>query len=130
MSVIEVPEVGTVHGGARKDAGRNGREHAAGVGERLGIGTVQRGDLIAAGGVGHDTERAADLVGQLGNSIEFCVALDLNADENKIPNNKTRPGAASVDAVPMGLAAILDDESDYLAGKVDMFRSLLDVVED
>jgi hypothetical protein len=60
--VVQVAKIWAVDGGTGKDAGRNGGERAAGVGQRVGIGFVQGDNLIAAGGIIYHFERAADLV--------------------------------------------------------------------
>ena len=37
-------------------------------------------DFVAAGGVGHDTIRTTDSVGELGDAALVCIALDLGTD--------------------------------------------------
>jgi hypothetical protein len=90
VAVIEVAEIRAVNGLAREDASGNRGEHMAGVRERRGIRGVQRDNLVAAGRVRCNTEGATDLVGELSHSIEFSVALNLNPDENKVANSKSR----------------------------------------
>ena len=38
-------------------------------------------DFVAAGRMGDDTIGTMDLVGELGNTVLVCIALDLNAEE-------------------------------------------------
>jgi hypothetical protein len=48
----------------------------------IGVRLVQRDDFVTASRVGYDTERAMDLVGELGNTVEFSVAVNLDTNED------------------------------------------------
>jgi hypothetical protein len=80
---------------------------------------VHGNKLIATGGVGDDTKRSTDLIGELGHSIEFCVALDLNSGKDQVTNIKGGPRAASVDTVTVSLATVSNNKGDDLTGKID-----------
>ncbi len=58
------------------------------VGERVRIGQVEWNDLAATSRVGDDAEGATDLVRELGDTVEFGVALDLNANKDKVVEGK------------------------------------------
>jgi hypothetical protein len=62
VTVIEIAEVRAVDRGARKDTGRNRREHVTRIRKRVGIRWMQGDDLIAAGRFRHDSEGATDLI--------------------------------------------------------------------
>jgi hypothetical protein len=49
---------------------------------------MHRHDFVAAGGVGNNAIWAADLVRELGDTVEFGVALDLNANKDKVVEGK------------------------------------------
>ena len=67
------------------------------------------------------------MVREFGDTVEFGVALNLDADENEIANGKVGPGATGVDAVTMSLATIGNNESHDFLCKVDMSGGLRDV---
>ena len=49
---------------------------------------MHRHDFVATGGVGNNAIWAADLVRELGDTVEFGVALDLNANKDKVVEGK------------------------------------------
>jgi hypothetical protein len=102
----------------------------AGVREWIRIGLVKRDDFVATGRMGDDTEGATDLVREFGDATEFCIALNLDTNEHEVAGNEAGCGATFVDTIPVGLATILDDKGDDLAGEIDMLGCVLDVVKD
>jgi hypothetical protein len=46
-------------------------------------------DLVAACSVRDDTEEPTDMVGKLGDAADLSVALDLDADQDKVARGKT-----------------------------------------
>jgi hypothetical protein len=52
---------------------------------------------------------ATNLTGELGNSVEFSVALDLNTNKDKVVGSKGGSGATCIDTVAVSLAAVFDD---------------------
>jgi hypothetical protein len=90
---------------------------------------MHRHDFVAAGGVGNNAIWAADLVRELGDTVEFGVALDLNANKDKVVEGKDGRWTTFIDAVTMSLTAIFDDESNDLTGEIHMAAGVFDVVE-
>jgi hypothetical protein len=76
--------------------------------------------------------RATDLIGRLGNAVEFSVALDLDTNEDEVVDSKIWSRATSIDRVAMSLTTIFDYdyESKNFTGKVYMAASVLDAFED
>jgi hypothetical protein len=96
----------------------------------IGVGLVQRDDSVTASGVRDDTERATDLVGELGDTVEVSVALNLDTNKDEIPGKEAGSGSTFVDAITVRLTTIFDNKGDDLAGEVDMLSSVLDIGED
>jgi hypothetical protein len=84
--------------------------------------------LVATSGVGDDTEWASDLVGKLGNAVEFCAALDLDTNKDKIAWNKAGSRATFINAITVSLAPIFDDKGDDFTGEIDVLASVFDVI--
>ncbi len=45
--------------------------------------------LVAACSVRDDTEGPTDMVGKLGDAADLSVAIDLNADQDKVPRGES-----------------------------------------
>jgi hypothetical protein len=82
------------------------------VRKRVGIGQMEGDNLVATSRMGEDAERASDLVGKLGDAVEFCAALDVNANEDEIAWNKAGSRAAFINVITVSLATIFDEEGD------------------
>jgi hypothetical protein len=80
--------------------------------------------------VGEDTERASDLVGKLGDTVEFCTALDLDANKDEIAWDEAGSRATFVNTITVRLATIFDDEGNNFAGEIDVLASMFDVIKD
>ncbi len=50
---------------------------------------MQWDHLVAACGMRDDTERSSDMVRQLGDAVDLSVAIDLNADQDKVPRGES-----------------------------------------
>ncbi len=50
---------------------------------------MQWDHLVAACGMRDDTERSSNMVGQLGDAADLSVAIDLNADQDKVPRGES-----------------------------------------
>jgi hypothetical protein len=120
MAMVETAKTKAINGLAREDASRDRGEHMAWVRKWQRVRSVHRDKLVATGEVRGDGERSADLVSELGHSIEFGIALDLDTDKNKVTYGKGRTGAASIDMIAMGLATVGDDKGNNVAGKVNV----------
>jgi hypothetical protein len=59
--------------------------------------------------VGENAIRATNLIGELGDAVEFGVALDLNANKDEVIGSKVGSRATGVDAVAVSLAAVFDN---------------------
>jgi hypothetical protein len=130
MAMVEVTKIGPIDRGAWKNTRRDRRQHMARVGEWVRIGQMHRHDFVATSGVGDNAIGATDLVRELGDAVEFGVALHLNANEHEVVGGKDGRGATFIDAVTMSLTAIFDDESNDLTREIHMAAGLFDVVED
>jgi hypothetical protein len=91
---------------------------------------MQGNNLVATGRVGDDTKWATDLVGELSDSVEVSVALDLNTNEDEIARGKAGSRATFVDAIAVCVATIFNNKGDDLAGKVHVLAGVLNVFED
>ena len=80
---------------------------------------MHRHKLVAASGVGENAIRATNLIGELGDAVEFGVALDLNTNKDEVVGSEVGSRTTFVDTVAVSLAAVrqlkrrLDERSRY-----------------
>jgi hypothetical protein len=70
-----------------------------------------------------------NLTGELGNSVEFSVALDLNANKDEVLGSKGGSRATCIDTVAVSLVAVFDDQSNNLTGEICVAASVFDAVK-
>jgi hypothetical protein len=51
---------------------------------------IQWDHLVAACSMRDDTERSLDMIRQLGDAVDLGVAIDLNADQDKVTRGEIR----------------------------------------
>jgi hypothetical protein len=109
VTVVEIPEIRAINGGTGNDTRRDRRQHMTRVGERSRIGQVHGHKFVAASGVGKNAIWATNLIGELGNAVEFSVALDLNTNKDEVVGSEAGSRATFVDTVSVSLTAIFDN---------------------